>query len=69
MFARIISRLQSRRSTAFLLERGDDHLLRDIGLTRDDLTALHLGTDLRLVEASVAAFHSIPLRRTLPAAA
>lgn len=68
MFTRIISLFQSRRATAFLLTRGDDHLLRDIGLTRDDLTALHHGTDLSMVEASLAAFHSIPLRRTLPAA-
>ena len=39
MFARFIARLQLRRSTAFLLERSDDHLLADIGLSRAELEA------------------------------
>lgn len=45
MFNRILSLLQMRQSTAFLLARGDDRLLDDIGLTRDDLKAMHLGMD------------------------
>ena len=51
MFARLFAHLQLRRSTAFLLERSDDHLLADIGLTRDELEAMHLG--LGLTEAQV----------------
>ena len=37
MFARLFALLQLRRSTAFLLEREDDRLLDDIGLTRAEL--------------------------------
>lgn len=43
MFARLVTLLQLRRSTAFLLERADDRLLEDIGLTRAGLEALHRG--------------------------
>lgn len=43
MFTRIRSLLQLRRSTAFLLERADDRLLVDIGLTRAEMEALHRG--------------------------
>ena len=43
MFTRLASLLQLRVSTAFLLERADDRLLDDIGLTRADLRAMHLG--------------------------
>lgn len=43
MFHRLIELMQMRRSTAFLLTRADDRLLDDIGLTRADLQALHLG--------------------------
>ncbi|VDC28279.1 hypothetical protein [Pseudogemmobacter humi] len=43
MFTRLMSLMQLRRSTAFLLERGNDRLLDDIGLTRDDLKAMHQG--------------------------
>lgn len=43
MFARLVTLLQLRQSTAFLLERADDRLLEDIGLTRAGLEALHRG--------------------------
>ncbi len=43
MFTRLSTLLRLRRSTAFLLARADDRLLDDIGLTRADLQALHLG--------------------------
>ena len=39
MFARLFALSQLRRSTAFLLEREDDHLLDDIGLT---LSLIHI---------------------------
>ena len=67
MFTRLVSLLQLRRSTAFLLARVDDRLLDDIGLTRDDLHALHLG----LVQDDarwLASFHSQPAKRALPVA-
>jgi uncharacterized protein YjiS (DUF1127 family) len=47
MFTRLVTLLQLRRSTAFLLERADDRLLDDIGLTRADLEALRRGSGLR----------------------
>lgn len=43
MFTRLVSLLQMRRSTAFLLARADDRLLDDIGLSRMDLEAMHMG--------------------------
>lgn len=46
MFARIRSLFQLRRSTAFLLERKDDRLLEDIGLTRADLIDMRAGLPL-----------------------
>ena len=69
MLARFNSLLQLRRSTAFLLERGDDHLLEDIGLNRADLEALHLGLDPMAERASILRLHSLSLRRELPVAA
>jgi Domain of unknown function (DUF1127) len=66
MFARLIALLQLRRSTAFLLERSDDRLLDDIGLTRSQLQALHLGLDLGLARATLSRFHSLPAGRGLP---
>lgn len=45
MFTRLFAHLQMRQSTAFLLARQDDHLLEDIGLTRADLHAMHIGLD------------------------
>jgi hypothetical protein len=69
MFARFIARLQLRRSTAFLLERSDDHLLADIGLSRAELEAMHLGVAPAYALAQVARLHSLPTPRSLPAAA
>ncbi len=57
MFTRILALIQTRRSTKFLLDRSDDRLLADIGLTRADLQAMHLG--LGPVEARTKA-HSFP---------
>ncbi len=69
MFARLTSLLQLRHSTAFLLERGDDRLLEDIGLNRSDLQAMHLGLDPMADRASILRLHSLSLRRELPVAA
>ncbi|MCB5411139.1 hypothetical protein [Pseudogemmobacter faecipullorum] len=46
MFARLRSLFQLRRSTAFLLDRKDDRLLEDIGLTRADLMDMRAGLPL-----------------------
>jgi hypothetical protein len=67
MFARLIALFQLRRSTAFLLARADDHLLDDIGLTRDELQAMHLGLDH--ARARVALLHSLPAPRKVTATA
>jgi uncharacterized protein YjiS (DUF1127 family) len=69
MFARIFALLQLRRSTAFLLEREDDHLLDDIGLTREDLMALRRGQSLTGSLVSSARFRSTPTPRGLPVGA
>ena len=69
MFARLFDILQLRRSTAFLLEREDDHLLRDIGLTRDDLQALRRGDHLTDALVKTARLHSTPTPRGLPVGA
>jgi uncharacterized protein YjiS (DUF1127 family) len=69
MFARLFALLQLRRSTAFLLEREDDHLLDDIGLTRDQLHALRRGETLAVAQAKVLRFHSTPTPRGLPVGA
>jgi hypothetical protein len=66
MFARLFALLQLRRSTAFLLEREDDHLLDDIGLTRTDLSALRRGESLVDARAGTLRFHSTPTPRGLP---
>lgn len=68
MFARLIALLQLRRSTAFLLERDDTHLLDDIGLTREELIEMRRGTILADALVKVSKFHSLPARRSLPAA-
>lgn len=65
MFTRLISLLQLRRSTAFLLARADDRLLDDIGLTRADLQQLCLGLP---APASAPRRKASALRRTLPVA-
>ncbi len=62
MFRRILSLLQLRQSTAFLLARQDDHLLADIGMNRDDLAAMHLGLDHGRMLSNAARFHSLPQR-------
>lgn len=64
MFARLATHLQMRRSTAFLLARGDDRLLDDIGLSRTDLQAMHLGLDHARLQGQVAA---LPPGGALPA--
>ncbi len=64
MFARLFALLQLRRSTAFLLDREDDHLLDDIGLTRADLVALRRGHCLP--DAQVKPLASTPMPRGLP---
>ena len=69
MFARLFDLLQLRRSTAFLLEREDDHLLDDIGLTRDQLLALRRGETHVVAQAKILRFHSTPTPRGLPVGA
>jgi uncharacterized protein YjiS (DUF1127 family) len=66
MFARLFALMQLRRSTAFLLEREDDHLLRDIGLSRDDLHALRSGDQLFDALVKTSRLHSTPTPRGLP---
>ena len=66
MFARLHAFLQLRRSTAFLLEREDDHLLRDIGLTRDDLHAMRSADRLFDALVMTSRFRSTPTPRGLP---
>jgi hypothetical protein len=67
MINRIVSLLQLRQSTAFLLARGDDRLLDDIGLSRADLEAMRI--------SGVPSMHDIahaiafPSGRALPVAA
>ena len=69
MFARLFALMQLRRSTAFLLEREDDHFLADIGLTRDDLIAMRRGDSLADALVKTTRFHSTPTPRGLPVAA
>ena len=67
MFDQILSLLQMRRSTAFLLERGDDRLLADIGLTRADLEAMHLGLGQKDARTKAWSFPALPFISRLPA--
>jgi hypothetical protein len=69
MFARLFALMQLRRSTAFLLEREDDHLLRDIGLTREDLIALRSGDHMFDALIKTTSLHSTPAPRGLPVGA
>lgn len=69
MFARLFALLQLRRSTAFLLEREDDHLLDDIGLTRDDLLVLRRGDYLTDALVKTIRYHSTPTPCGLPVSA
>ncbi|MDQ2066083.1 DUF1127 domain-containing protein [Xinfangfangia sp. CPCC 101601] len=66
MFARLVSLLQLRRSTAFLLARADDRLLDDIGMSRGELQLMHLGVS-ELQETARA--KSYPMGKALPATA
>lgn len=63
MLTRLATILQLRRSTAFLLERADDRLLDDIGLSRYELEVMHLGLDRA---RSNARFPAFPSGRALP---
>lgn len=59
MFARlatVFAHLQFRNATAFLLRREDDRLLADIGLSRTELEAMHLGLDHSRLRAAAYAF-------------
>lgn len=69
MFARLFALMQLRRSTAFLLEREDDHLLDDIGLSRADLVVMRRGESLDKARASTLSLHSTPTPRGLPVGA
>lgn len=69
MFARLFALSQLRRSTAFLLEREDDRLLEDIGLTRSDLHALRRGESLADHQARTLRYPSTPTPRGLPVGA
>ena len=66
MFTRLVTLLQLRRSTAFLLARIDDRLLDDIGLSRADLQEMHMGISAL---NRVARANAYPLGRALPVAA
>jgi uncharacterized protein YjiS (DUF1127 family) len=66
MFARLFALSQLRRSTAFLLEREDDRLLDDIGLTRAELLAMRRGASLADAQAKALRYHSTPTPRGLP---
>ncbi len=67
MFTQLFARLELRRTTADLLARRDDHLLADIGLTRAEVEAMHLGLTHVEAEAQVSKFHSLPARRMVAA--
>lgn len=67
MFSRLMSQIQTRRSTKFLLDRSDDRLLADIGLTRADLEAMHLGLGPVEARYKVWSFPALPFRLRLPA--
>ena len=67
MFARLISLFQTRHSTRFLLDRSDDRLLADIGLTRADLEAMHLGLGPVEARSKVFSFPALPFQFRLPA--
>ncbi|GAB1362098.1 hypothetical protein MASR1M32_13340 [Rhodobacter sp.] len=58
MLARLVSLLQLRKSTAFLLARVDDRLLDDIGLSRAELQEMHRGVSPLNQHARAAAHPS-----------
>ncbi|NGM44894.1 DUF1127 domain-containing protein [Rhodobacter sp. SGA-6-6] len=65
MFTRLVTLLQLRRSTAFLLARVDDRLLDDIGLSRAELMEMHMGISAL---DRVARANAYPLGKALPVA-
>ena len=66
MFHRFLELMQMRRSTAFLLSRGDDRLLEDIGLSRSDLETMHLGIAQHQDTRWLESLHSQARSRRLP---
>lgn len=62
MFARIITRIQTRRALRSLLARADDHLMQDIGLDRADVERM-LADDL---PAAPTAIGTLFLRPVMP---
>lgn len=69
MFAKLSNVLKFRDDSAYLLARGDDLLLNDIGLTRAGLESLELSRAQRADESRLFALLSFPQVRTLPVAA
>jgi hypothetical protein len=67
MFARLMSLFQTRHSTRFLLDCSDDRLLADIGLTRADLEAMHLGLGPVEARRKAFSFPALPFEFRLPA--
>ena len=67
MFTRLMSLIQTRRSTKFPLDRSDDRLLADIGLTRADLEAMHLGLGRDEATSKAWSFPALPFSIRLPA--
>jgi hypothetical protein len=67
MFTRILALIDARRSTKFLLDRSDDRLLADIGLSRADLEAMHLGAGPVEARTKVFSFPALPFGLRLPA--
>lgn len=67
MFARLMSMIETRRSTKFLLDRSDDRLLADIGLTRADIEAMHLGLGPTEARTKAFSFPALPFGIRLPA--
>ncbi|MFZ1468423.1 MAG: DUF1127 domain-containing protein [Paracoccaceae bacterium] len=60
LFAHLSARLQMRQSTACLLSRADDRLLLDIGLTRADIEAMHLGITPQPAEPALRSGQAVP---------
>lgn len=67
MFTRFLALIDARRSTKFLLDRSDDRLLADIGLSRADLEALHMGAGPVEARTKVFSFPALPFAIRLPA--
>ena len=67
MFTRILALIQTRRSTKFLLDRSDDRLLADIGLTRADLQAMHMGLGTADARTKSHSLPALPFTIRLPA--